>query len=192
MILESIVTSVNEQGEVNIAPMGPTVDPLLDTITLRPFRSSRTYKNLMATGQAVVHVCDDVMLLARAAMDAIEIEEATELTVPLDASTSRRLVDCHRWFQVETNIVEEDERRATMSCRIIESATVRPFFGFNRAKFAVLEAAILGTRTHLISQTEIRESMKKLKVLVEKTGGDQEHAAFDFLSQAIDLRYTHR
>ena len=76
MILESIVTSVDKQGIVNIAPMGPTVDSSIQTITLRPFRSSRTYQNLSTTGQAVVHVSDDVMLFARAAMDAIDATEA--------------------------------------------------------------------------------------------------------------------
>ena len=85
---------------------------------------------------------------------------------------------------------EEDKRRATMKCRIIQSAVQRPFFGFNRAKFAVLEAAILGTRTHLIPQDEANETMKQLKVLVDKTGGEQEHTAFEFLSQAIHDRYA--
>lgn len=79
-----------------------------------------------------------------------------------------------------------------MRCRITQSETVRPFFGFNRAKFAVLEAAILGTRTHMIPQEEINQSIDRLRVLVDKTGGDQEHAAFDFLAETIHDRYANR
>ena len=78
MILEAIVTSVDGHGRLNIAPMGPRVDPdlLLQpvpngmTMVLRPFNSSRTYRNLIETRKAVVHVSDDSQLLARAAVAA--------------------------------------------------------------------------------------------------------------------------
>ena len=192
MILESLVTSVDARGVTNLAPMGPTVDRNLESIILRPFQSSKTYKNLTAVGEAVVHVSDDAMLFARAAMDAITPEETEKVTVPFDDSKLRRLVDCHRWFRIEIESSTEDERRATMRCRITQSETVRPFFGFNRAKFAVLEAAILGTRTHMIPQEEINQSIDRLRVLVDKTGGDQEHAAFDFLAETIHDRYANR
>ncbi|MCG8653076.1 MAG: DUF447 family protein, partial [Pirellulales bacterium] len=69
MILESIVTSVDAAGNVNIAPMGPRVETSSQTrdlqiteFTLRPFQSSRTYANLVETGKAVIHVTDDVEL----------------------------------------------------------------------------------------------------------------------------------
>ncbi len=75
MILESIVTSVDATGLVNIAPMGPRVESGANgetTFVLRPFDSSQTYRNLVTCGTAVIHVTDDVSLFARTALGKID------------------------------------------------------------------------------------------------------------------------
>ena len=51
--------------------------------------------------------------------------------------------------------------------------TLREFFGFNRAKHAVVEAAILATRTEFLPMNEIEANYRQLAVIVQKTGGDQ-------------------
>jgi uncharacterized protein len=67
--------------------------------------------------------------------------------------------------------------------------TIRDFYGFNRAKHAVLEAAILATRVHLLAADEIRREFERLRVPVEKTAGPREREAFaflqDYVSQAV-------
>ena len=69
MILEGIVTTLNPDGSLNVAPMGPRVENRsFDRFVLRPYRSSTTYRNLKALGEGVLHVTDDVLLLARAAI----------------------------------------------------------------------------------------------------------------------------
>src|ERR1051326_177223 len=68
MILEGIVTTICPTGDVNIAPMGPRVDADMRRFWLRPFNTSTTYHNLRAHGEGVLHVTDDVLLLARAAI----------------------------------------------------------------------------------------------------------------------------
>ena len=50
----------------------------------------------------------------------------------------------------------------------------REFIGFNRARHAVLEAAILATRTHLLPAEEIRAEYARLQVIVDKTAGPRE------------------
>ncbi len=72
MILEGIVTTISAAGAVNVAPMGPAVDEPFDHFVLRPFPTSQTCQNLLAHGEGVFHVTDDVLLLARAAMGALE------------------------------------------------------------------------------------------------------------------------
>ena len=52
---------------------------------------------------------------------------------------------------------------------------MRDFFGFNRAKHAVVEAAILATRLHLLPLAEVAAEFTKLRVIVGKTGGPDEH-----------------
>src|SRR3954451_9161666 len=73
MILEGVVTTTAADGGVNVAPMGPRVAPgPLTTFLLRPFRTAQTYRNLRHHGEGVLHVTDDVLLLARAALGALE------------------------------------------------------------------------------------------------------------------------
>ena len=56
VILEGIVTTLNHDGALNIAPMGPEVDPGLSMarFVLRPFRTSTTYHNLKARRRGCV------------------------------------------------------------------------------------------------------------------------------------------
>src|SRR5688572_31328277 len=68
MILEGIVTTVSPDGAVNVAPMGPQVEVNFDRFVLRPYRTAQTYRNLKAHGEGVLHVTDDVLLLAQAAV----------------------------------------------------------------------------------------------------------------------------
>lgn len=199
MILESIVTSVDQQGRINIAPMGPLVDDNLSvgdptdlSFVLRPFDSSRTYRNLVETGKAVIHVTDDADLFAKAAVDALDDAQASALVEQWDDSNWWPLRDCHRWFAIEIESVSQDRPRVEMRCRVIGSRTVRPFFGFNRAKHAVIEAAILATRTHLLEPAEILAEVDRLQPLIDKTGGPAEHSAFDFLRKTIDERLASR
>jgi hypothetical protein len=67
---------------------------------------------------------------------------------------------------------------------------LRDFLGLNRAKHAVVEAAILATRVAWIAPQEIRDAMARLAVLVEKTGGPSERRAMafliDYVAQAIE------
>ncbi|TWU26974.1 hypothetical protein Pla52o_08300 [Novipirellula galeiformis] len=198
MILESIVTTMNQEGRVNIAPMGPLVSETLahsnpedETMVLRPFHSSRTFQNLMQTRRAVVHVTDDVDLFARAAVGQLGDQDTLRQWVqPIENERYWVLHDCHRWFAVDVESIDDHPPRADMTCRVIKSGIVRPFFGFNRAKYAVIEAAILATRTHLLPRQEVESELRHLQTLVDKTGGAAEEAAFQFLTQAIAEQYA--
>ena len=193
MILESIATTVSGAGRVNIAPMGPQVDefsaPDWDRFVLRPFKTSTTYQNLGSTGRAVIHVTDDASLFARAAVEAIDHDEAVEKYVrPLHDGAAWVLLDCHRWFAVEVESQIDDGPRAELACRVIESGIVRPFFGFNRAKHAVIEAAILATRVDFIPADSLIEQLDRLRPLIDKTGGAAERDAFALLNKTIHAR----
>ncbi len=199
MIVESIVTSVDSTGRVNIAPMGPIIhwdlvhtNPIGQTLCLRPFQSSRTFQNLFDVRLAVVHITDDAELFAKAAVDAVDSSDLNRLVERLETTDWWKLRDCHRWFAVRVESIDDSQPRSEMIARIERSEIVRPFFGFNRAKHAVIEAAILATRTHLIDPAEIRLQIARLQSLVDKTGGPVETAAFDFLKRTIDARSCNR
>ena len=75
-----------------------------------------------------------------------------------------------------------------MHCKVVQSGVVRPFFGFNRAKHAVIETAILATRTHILDADDIAQQIANLTPLIDKTAGSDEHKAFDFLCETIQQR----
>jgi ABC-type Fe3+-hydroxamate transport system substrate-binding protein len=49
----------------------------------------------------------------------------------------------------------------------------------------VVEAAILATRTDFLPLDEIESEFRKLAVIVDKTGGDQEKKALAFLQEYV-------
>jgi len=187
MILESIVTTHDDLGVVNIAPMGPRVDASFTSITLKPFRSSQTFKNLRSTSCAVVHVTDDVELIAAAAIGRVEPNSIVESVL----GRWIKLVDCCRWFAVQVVDWSDDplsgqHPRPEATCRIVHQGEQRPMFGLSRAKHAVVEAAIVATRIEMLGRDEVRKQMQALRVLVEKTGGASEHRAWQRLEAYVD------
>lgn len=182
MILEGIVTTISPAGTLNIAPMGPTVDERMERIVLRPFNTADTYRNLKIHGEGVLHVTDDVLLLAKAALGKVEpmpdVERATHIL-------GYTLNDACRWYEFVVRSIDDREERVTIESHVVHSGRRRDFFGFNRAKHAVLEAAILATRTAFLPLDDIAAEFRKLAVIVQKTGGPQEHEAFALLEEHL-------
>jgi hypothetical protein len=91
-----------------------------------------------------------------------------------------------RWYAFRVARIDDSHERTDIDAEILAAGRLRDFLGFNRAKHAVVEAAILATRTGFLPADEILLSLGRLKPLVEKTGGPAEHRAFEFLSQFIE------
>ena len=72
-----------------------------------------------------------------------------------------------------------------MLSTVVHRGERRPFLGFNRARHAVLEAAILATRLHLLSRQHVLDMMSFLEPAVEKTGGHAEKSAFAMLKEFV-------
>ena len=68
--------------------------------------------------------------------------------------------------------------RSRIEARVVHRGVRREFVGFNRARHAVLEAAILATRVRLLPAAQIREELERLQVLVDKTAGPREREAW--------------
>lgn len=181
-ILEGLVTTVNPDGSANVAPLGPLVDASFDQLLLRPYKSSTTYANLRRTGQGVLHVTDDVRLIAQAAIG--QFQRPPEW-VPAEGVEGFILADTCRWYAFRVVAVDDSTQPAEMRAVVVNRGRQRDFFGFNRAKHAVIEAAILATRVDRLPPEAIRTEMDRLAVIVDKTAGDQESRAFGLLREHI-------
>jgi hypothetical protein len=174
MIIETIVSTLDEAGKVNLAPMGVVWDD--DTLIIRPYRATTTYRNLVATGQAVVNLTDNVLIFAQTA-----VAEAAFPCFPAAVVKGVILADACAYREVTVQDTDEGPNRAMMRCRVVKAGRLRDFLGFNRGKNAVIEAAILATRLRWLGRQAVQAEFGRLAEIVAKTGGEQEEAAIQFL-----------
>jgi hypothetical protein len=181
LIVECIVTSMDGAGAVNFAPMG--VEWGEEAIVLKPYLETTTFRNVRATGAAVVNLTDDIYLLAQSAISSPQFAWSPAAVVPgavLDAACS--------WREVEVTALDDTPPRSRVTARVLHRGVRREFIGFNRARHAVLEAAILATRVHLLPAGEIRAELDRLRVPVEKTAGPRELDAWAMVRDFIVAR----
>ncbi|PYO98974.1 MAG: DUF447 domain-containing protein [Gemmatimonadetes bacterium] len=178
MIIESVLTTMDARGAINFAPMG--VEWGEEEIVIKPFLETTTFRNLEATRVAVVNLTDDVMVFAQGAIANVQfpaIPAAVVRGVVLEAACS--------WREVEVRALDATPPRARIVTRVVHRGVRREFLGFNRARHAVLEAAILATRTHLLPADEIGAEFARLQVIVDKTAGPREREAMAVLTDYV-------
>jgi uncharacterized protein len=172
MIIETVTTTINPDGTVNCAAMG--VEWGDEEIVIKPYRSTRTLRNLQARGAAVVNVCDDILLFTQAAL-----EDPHPPTRPAAVVDGAVLADACSWREVRVDAIDATGPRARVTTRVVGRGTGREFIGFSRACHAVLEASILASRARRLPADEIRAELARLTVVVDKTAGPRERAAMD-------------
>lgn len=174
MIRETIVTTQAPDGRVHIAPIGIIADG--DGLVIAPFKPSATLENLRANPHAVANYCDDVLVFAGCLTGRRDWPTRAASRIPgarLDAALS------HAELSVER--VEEDELRPRFHCRVTHEETHAGFRGFNRAQAAVIEAAILVSRLHMLPPEKIANEIAYLEIAIGKTAGPREQQAWDWL-----------
>jgi hypothetical protein len=176
-ILETVVTTINPDGSVNCAAMG--VEWGEQRIVIKPFRGTRTLRNLRATAAAVVNLTDDILLFSQAALG-----DPHPPTRPAAAVEGAVLADACSWREVRVESIEGGER-ARVSTVVVGGGTGREFLGLNRARHAVLEASILASRARLLDADDIRAELRRLQVLVDKTAGPREREAMAYVIKAL-------
>ncbi len=186
-LLECVVTSQNADGGANVAPMGPLVDPQWATFLLRPYRDSKTFDNLQRTGQCVAHLTDDVLLIAKAALNLLE--ESPRLHSTPDGA-GWVLSDACRWYSLQVEEIDASSDRAECLCRVLDSGRLRDFVGFNRAMHAVIEATILATRLAFLPKADVQDQLQRLSSPVRKTAGPREREAFALVQDYVEQFYS--
>ena len=178
MIVETVVTTINPDGTVNCAAMG--VEWGDERIVIKPYRGTRTLRNLRATGAAVVNLTDDILLFSQAALG--DPHPPTRPAAGVDGAV---LEDACSWREVRVEGIDAGGSRARVSTVVVGSGSGREFLGLNRARHAVLEASILASRARLLDAGEIRADLDRLQVLVDKTGGPREREAMAYVTRHV-------
>ena len=179
MIQETLITTQNSKGEPHIAPMG--VHVLGGQFVILPFKPSLTLDNILATKTAVINYCDDVRIFAgcltgRRDWPLLQAEHVS----------GHYLADTLAHSEVMLERSEDDALRPKLFCKTVHSVNHRPFQGFNRAQYSVLEAAILISRLSMLPWDKISAELDYLRIGLEKTAGDREWQAWGWLMELIE------
>jgi hypothetical protein len=173
-IVETVTTTINPDGTVNCAAMGVEWDG--EIIVIKPYRGTRTLRNLRATAAAVINLTDDILLFTQAALD-----DPHPPTRPAAAIDGAVLADACSWREVTVDAIDASGPRARVTTRVVGRGSGREFLGFNRARYAVLEASIIASRARRLPADEIHAELARLQVLVDKTAGPREREAMELV-----------
>jgi hypothetical protein len=185
VIFETIVTTRTASGADNIAPMGVREEGGL--IVIAPFRPSATLDHILREQCAVLNFTDDVRVFAGCLTGRYDWP-----TVPARHLPCRRLEAALAHAELRLERMDDDPLRPRLFLREIERIAHAPFRGFNRAQSAVIEAAILVSRLHMLPPEKIDAEMDYLGIAIDKTAGPRELEAWAWLKAEIAAYRSHR
>lgn len=185
LIHECVVTTLTAAGKPHIAPLGLIEDDGFWIIA--PFRPSATLTNLLTTRQVTASFTDDARIFAR----LVTGERSFPLTDIADWPAPR-LSGALAHAELEVESFEDDDLRPRFFCKVNRAISHRPFLGMNRARAAVLEAAILSTRLDRLPREKIDHEIAYLNIAIDKTAGDAEREAWDMVMAKITAHFTAR
>lgn len=179
MIYETIVSTVDGEGNAHVTPFGIQLSDGL--VIISPYKPSRTLDNILATGYAVVNVVDDVRLFAA----ALTGRPAGDL-LPAERMSGFRLADGLSHKELKLVKVQDDAIRPRLSLALVHEVQHRAFQGFNRAQAAVIELAVLVSRLKRLPLDKITNELDYLKIAIDKTAGPRELEAWQWLVEAVE------
>jgi uncharacterized protein len=183
MIREIILTTVGGDGRVHIAPIGIIAEG--EGWIIAPFRPSTTLDNLIAVPFAVANYTDDVRIFAGCLTGRSAWPTTASDSIPVP-----RLAAALAHAELAVVDVTEHAQRPRFHCAVVHRRSHAPFTGFNRAKAAVVEAAILVSRLHLLPREKVEAEIAYLAIAVEKTAGAEEKEAWTWLMDHIRRYYA--
>lgn len=184
LIHEVIVTTVAPDGTPHIAPMGPHADTQ-GRVLLKPFKPSTTLANVLATGHAVMNMTTDVRVFA----GCVTGRRDWPLLPCEKIAGGRRLAGALAHRELALDRHTDDAQRPVLSMCVVHEATHAPFPGFVRAQGAVIEAAVLVSRLHMLPREKIDVEMAYLQIAIDKTAGSAELEAWGWLREAVERHH---
>ena len=178
MIRECIVTTADGAGKIHLAPLGIIAEG--QGWVIAPFRPSTTLDNLLARPVAVANYVDDVRIFAGCLTGRRDWP-----TVAVEGYEVPRLAAALAHSVLSVVSVADDGLRPRHFCRVVQEEMHGPFTGFNRAKAAVVELAILVSRLKMLPREKIEAEIAYLAIAVEKTAGPEEKEAWGWLMQRV-------
>lgn len=182
LIHECVVTTLTPADRPHVAPLGLIEDGA--HWIAAPFRPSTTLSNLEHSRKLTASFTDDARVFA-----GLVVGERSFPLTEVEGWPAPRLSCALAHAELEVVRVEEDETRPRFFCRVTHMQSHRPFLGMNRARAAVLEAAILATRLGRLPREKVDGEIAYLKIAIDKTAGEAELEAWNMVMRKIAAHY---
>jgi len=182
-IRETIITTADKAGHVHIAPIGIIAEK--DGWVIAPFRPSTTLDNLAQVPFAIANYTDNARIFAGCLTGRKDWP-----TVAVKGVAVPRLEAALAHSVLEVVHVDDDGLRPRHFCRVVAEENHAPFTGFNRAKAAVLELAILVSRLGMLPRDKIEAEIAYLTISIDKTAGPEEKEAWGWLMERVGDHFT--
>lgn len=176
-INEIILVSENADGSPHIAPFGMRERDGL--VLIAPFRPSASLDNLLSGRSATINTTDDVRIFAGALTGRRQW--------PATKQGGDWVLDSALSYQALKLVkVEEDVQRPHLYFEMTKQENLRSFKGYNRAQAAVVELCVLVSRLNMLSEEKITLEMAYLQIAINKTAGEHELEAWNWLVEAVE------
>ena len=178
VIFETVISTVAADGRPHVAPMGVRYRGA--DVILMPFKPSTTLANIVAGGHAVLNIVTDTRVFA----GSVTGRRAWPLE-PAERIAGMRLACALSHVELRLAELDDDPQRPVLRMARVHEASHAPYLGFNRAQAAVIEAAVLVSRLHMLPPAKVDAEMNYLQIAIDKTAGPEEHEAWGWLTEAI-------
>lgn len=183
MIFETIISTVNSQGDAHVTPFGIQMQDGI--VVISPYKPSATLENILATQHAVMNLTDDVRVFA----GALTKRQAWSLT-SAEKITGYSLAGALAHKELKLVKINEDALRPQLLLEVIHEAQHQSFMGFNRAQAAVIELAVLASRLNMLAKDKVLSEMQYLQIAIDKTAGERELQAWGWLVEKVENFYA--
>ncbi|GBC75692.1 hypothetical protein HRbin06_01012 [archaeon HR06] len=163
-IFESILSTYNLDGTPNAAPMGVSLEK--DHIIVRPFKRTRTFKNLKNFKCCVINFLDQVeffyyTVYKDKALPENWFERAKRVNAP-------KLTMANLWIETEVKDMEditEDRAKFLLDIKDIDFKWLKPKV-YQRSHHALMESIIHSTRVKVYLKKKDYDKVKELINLI--------------------------
>ncbi|RLG09899.1 MAG: hypothetical protein DRN68_00375 [Thaumarchaeota archaeon] len=199
VIYEVLISSISVNGEPNVAPMGLRFSEEFEEFILYPFKSAKTYRNLVEVGEGVVNITRDPRPFVLGCLPELKRELLKDLERSKLVKAPRlRRSEAYIEFKVK-EVREESINRVEVICgpmtTYLGDLRIEPY---SRAVYALIEASVNASRIEVFLNKS-RELLRLLngvsyaESIIRRTGeGSEYENLFNLLIKSIEkiLRQT--
>ncbi|MAI77014.1 MAG: hypothetical protein CBC25_07435 [Pelagibacteraceae bacterium TMED65] len=178
MIFETIVSTINNKGQVNFAPFG--IRKRKEFIFISPYIPSKTLENLKQTKCASINYLDDSSYFVKCIVGKKKFSKKKCLMIKGFFIKNTLSHD-----EVVVESVRKDKIRPIFKCKVVKQFNHKRFEGFNRANGALIEACILASRVKILEKKIILKNLDNLSESVLKTAGVSEKKNWNLIRSFI-------